>query len=59
MSNYDDGEGFAAGDEFDLLDWRKLRKLRELIESVDDDTERRAIVVELLRALYGDALDLR
>jgi len=59
MSNYDDGEGFAAGDDLDQLDWRQLRTLRRLIASLDDDRARRTIVLELLRAIYGDELDLR
>ena len=55
----DDGESFAVGDGEDRIDWRRLRRLRALIDAVEDDAERKAVVIEILQALYGDELDVR
>jgi hypothetical protein len=56
---YDAGESFAVGDGDDRIDWTKLVKLRALIGQVADQGERRELVVELLRALYADTLEIR
>ena len=55
----DDGESFAVGDDEDRIDWRKLRRLRAVIQAIEDDAERRAVVLEILQALYGDELEIR
>lgn len=59
MPVFDDGESFAVGDDEDRIDWRKLARLRRVVMAIEDDEERRAVVVELLQALYGDELDIR
>lgn len=59
MPNYDDGESFAVGDDLDRIDWRKLQRLRKAISAIEDPDERRETVLELLRALYDEELDVR
>jgi hypothetical protein len=59
MPNYDDGESFAVGDGEDRIDWSRLRRLRKLVQDIPDPADRRAVVIELLQALYGDELDVR
>jgi len=59
VSNFDDGESFAAGDELDRIDWRKLRLVRKAIELMPDPNERRLAQRELLETVFGDELDIR